>query len=181
MKKCKTCGIEKEETEFFRKRKTSLEGSCKKCKRQKVLDKLALNPQKYREKERIRSEQRRKTDEWKEWRKDYQKRKRQDISRKSLEYYHSTPKVKEKQVVWRNKNRDKYRRYLRKYNEYNPLKRRAQRVLNYHVNKGNMTRPDICFECKENCKAEAHHADYTKPLDVIWLCRKCHCAKHRNI
>ena len=33
----------------------------------------------------------------------------------------------------------------------------------------------------ENCgsaKVEAHHADYSKPLDVHWLCRICHEAEH---
>jgi hypothetical protein len=28
-------------------------------------------------------------------------------------------------------------------------------------------------------KAECHHPDYTKPLEIIWLCRRCHKRIHR--
>jgi len=34
-----------------------------------------------------------------------------------------------------------------------------------------------CVVCR-NPKSEAHHEDYSKPLDVIWLCRRCHRAWH---
>lgn len=29
--------------------------------------------------------------------------------------------------------------------------------------------------------ADAHHSDYTRPLRVKWLCRRCHKAEHRRI
>ncbi len=31
----------------------------------------------------------------------------------------------------------------------------------------------ICSDCGET-KVEAHHEDYSKPLDVEWLCKKHH-------
>ena len=34
-----------------------------------------------------------------------------------------------------------------------------------------------CLECGEK-KTEAHHRDYFKPLEVIWLCRNHHQAEH---
>ena len=57
---------------------------------------------------------------------------------------------------------------------------RARRKLNYEIERGRVTRPDRCSECGVGCRAEAHHHDYSKPLEVTWLCRKCHKWKHRK-
>lgn len=43
------------------------------------------------------------------------------------------------------------------------------------IQNGKLVRPDRCESCKRKRKhIEAHHDDYAKPLDVRWLCRKCH-------
>lgn len=34
-----------------------------------------------------------------------------------------------------------------------------------------------CNDCGSTA-TEAHHEDYSKPLDVVWLCRDCHHSKH---
>jgi hypothetical protein len=41
---------------------------------------------------------------------------------------------------------------------------------------GALVRPDACSRCggSGNGRIEAHHEDYDKPLDVIWLCKSCH-------
>jgi hypothetical protein len=47
---------------------------------------------------------------------------------------------------------------------------------------GKLKRPDICTRCKlppfEGCVIQGHHSDYSKPLDVIWLCSECHGREH---
>lgn len=37
-----------------------------------------------------------------------------------------------------------------------------------------------CVRCG-NVKAVAHHEDYDKPLDIIWLCQPCHKQRHKEI
>lgn len=36
-----------------------------------------------------------------------------------------------------------------------------------------------CIKCGTRI-AEMHHQDYSKPLDIEWLCRRCHQAEHRR-
>lgn len=37
-----------------------------------------------------------------------------------------------------------------------------------------------CMRCTEP-KTIAHHEDYDKPLDVMWLCQPCHKQRHKEI
>ena len=37
-----------------------------------------------------------------------------------------------------------------------------------------------CVRCGET-KSLAHHEDYDKPLEVIWLCQPCHKQRHKEI
>lgn len=56
-----------------------------------------------------------------------------------------------------------------------PHARNAQNMVAYHLRKGHLTRPTICESCGvESDKIEAAHEDYSKPLEIKWLCRSCH-------
>ena len=65
-----------------------------------------------------------------------------------------------------------------------PKKRSPERIKAYNkltkeLALGNMIRPDACSQCgKTGCPIEAHHEDYSKPLDVMWLCNVCHTEQH---
>jgi hypothetical protein len=37
-----------------------------------------------------------------------------------------------------------------------------------------------CLRCG-NVKSLAHHEDYDKPLDVMWLCQPCHKQRHKEL
>ena len=41
--------------------------------------------------------------------------------------------------------------------------------------------PKPCERCENSNDIEAHHEDYSRPLDVIWLCKACHGERHREI
>lgn len=43
---------------------------------------------------------------------------------------------------------------------------------------GLITRPTECELCKKSGKPEGHHEDYDKPLDLAWVCRRCHVFLH---
>jgi hypothetical protein len=53
--------------------------------------------------------------------------------------------------------------------------RSAQSLLRYHVQAGNIARPDACERCgATGQQIEGAHCDYDQPLQVEWLCVPCH-------
>lgn len=45
------------------------------------------------------------------------------------------------------------------------------------IKRGELTRPEVCG-CGNSGPIHGHHPDYSKPLEVIWLCRSCHRQLH---
>lgn len=57
---------------------------------------------------------------------------------------------------------------------FDPVKQPAREKLVRAVRRGDLTR-GACAMCHGSEKpTDGHHFDYSRPLDVIWLCRKCH-------
>lgn len=63
-----------------------------------------------------------------------------------------------------------------------PERRAAQIALGNAIRDGKIVKPNNCSVCgtEAEIRLEGHHYDYTKPLDVIWCCTKCHSAIHRQ-
>lgn len=57
-------------------------------------------------------------------------------------------------------------------------KRRAHSAVWREVRAGRIVRSPLCSCCDRKSKLQAHHADYSKPLDVVWLCPGCHASEH---
>jgi hypothetical protein len=54
----------------------------------------------------------------------------------------------------------------------------ARTILHYYTNSGKIEKPDCCSRCGSKEDIEGHHEDYGRPLDVVWLCFKCHRELH---
>ena len=55
----------------------------------------------------------------------------------------------------------------------------SQSAVAWALKNGKIEKPDICSYCKNgHPQIEAHHEDYSKKLDVIWLCSICHSQLH---
>lgn len=78
--------------------------------------------------------------------------------------------------IWRNSKEGKISILVRKLRYPNATKSRAF----YHAHKQKLTIPDGCERCGDTHeKLEAHHCDYNKPMEVLFLCTWCHNAWHK--
>jgi len=63
----------------------------------------------------------------------------------------------------------------------------AQNLLEKAIKRGVIERKTNCETCGDSgtfkdgrSKIQAHHSDYNRPLDVMWLCQKCHHKWHKE-
>lgn len=69
----------------------------------------------------------------------------------------------------------------RKTKGYVPSREKAlaRRKLRYAIDKGRLVKPSSCSQCGMRGRIHGHHSDYSKPLEVEWLCARCHGERHR--
>ena len=65
------------------------------------------------------------------------------------------------------------------WREKNPEAYMAHSAVSRAVKSGKLVK-DSCLFCNSDENVHAHHNNYSKPLDVIWLCAKCHHRMHAN-
>lgn len=104
-----------------------------------------------------------------------------DNERSRTYYLNNIEKVrKRKREASRKKTKKQlYERYLR-VKAKDPEKYKARYTLRNAVKWGKVIKQP-CQVCG-NVKSQGHHEDYSKPLEVIWLCKEHHDDKHnRNL
>ena len=154
MKICTSCGDEKQETEYYAHPRSAdgLMAICKECHKVRVRKNRAENVERYRQFDRNRAYNADRV----EARKAYAERSKVD------------PNLKAAML----KNR---RAWVMRHGE----KRVAHVVVGNAIRDGRLIK-EPCARCGE-LRVEAHHEDYSRPLDVTWLCKPCHMMRHREI
>jgi hypothetical protein len=150
MKRCSTCREEKERDQFHKDctAKDGLQTSCKICKNAKCRQKYAENPE-WAEKRRLKNSL-------------FHKIRRDSIAERKKSYYesdHGKMLHREHSRAWKSRNKDKIR---------------AHAAVERALKRGIIVKPKYCTNCASSRRLEAHHQDYTKLLDVTWLCKLCH-------
>lgn len=75
------------------------------------------------------------------------------------------------------RRRKKLAETSRAWRDKNPEAYKAHNKVNNAVRDGRLKKEN-CLFCGSDEKIHAHHNDYSKPLEVIWLCTKCHHRMH---
>jgi len=132
--------------------------------------------EKRKNRERYEKWRKKNGERYKEWRrKDYQenKEKYRERQRKYIESHKAH--VNAKQRMWRTLNPEKVRENGRAWDKKTGS---ASNKVHHAIKKG-LIEKEPCQICGR-LPSYAHHCDYNKPLDVMWLCRKCHTEWHRK-
>jgi ribosomal protein S27AE len=85
-----------------------------------------------------------------------------------------------KRIAYAKENPDVIRRLVKAWRKRNPEKREAWWTYANALRRGKIIPPDACSRCGKIGAVDGHHNDYSKPLDVIWLCRRCHIHEHKG-
>jgi len=101
-------------------------------------------------------------------------------------YYHEQPRIRAEACarVAAHRRADPNRRTnvarrFAQYQQRHPDRVSAQHAVQRAVRSGKLVRRP-CEVCGATRYVHGHHDDYTKPLDVVWLCRSCHLELHRR-
>jgi len=206
MKTCTVCKENKEFILFYKDKraKDGLYSCCKPCMDKKNAEWRLKNPEKIKKLSKLHHENNREKDRdrsreyaRKLRKENYQKyrenkdnwdknnpEKVKEIRKKALKKWtlKNPEKIKKINEEWLKKNPEKLKEYQRKAAKLSrikfPEKNAARKMVSGAITLGLLIRPSTCSKCLIECKPEGHHPDYSKPLEVVWLCRQCHNKEH---
>lgn len=155
---CSKCNVEKDESCFeFRIDTKKFRKTCKECRNQKfrekypdIKEKVQATHKKNREKNKEHYTRQSRDRYWKN------RTELLDKARKRPNYGKSNPDSAKR---WYKNNKEKVL---------------AHRFVKDAIGFGLLKPPINCQLCRNIDKLHAHHKDYSKPFDVLWLCPACH-------
>ena len=77
--------------------------------------------------------------------------------------------------------RESHYRANEKYRASSPERDKARNAVNNAIRDGRLTPWPVCAIPECECAPEAHHPDYSRLLDVVWLCDWHHKAAHNLV
>lgn len=85
-------------------------------------------------------------------------------------------KIAERKKRWlaSDKGKESHIKSVQIWKKANSNKVLAYKTVERAIKNGALVPKDKCEVCGSKHKIEAHHPDYRKPLQVIWLCKICH-------
>lgn len=106
-----------------------------------------------------------------------------DAERASMRAYFAS--TREKHIAdcreWRAANRDRVRAW--KLAEHRSPEGLARRAVQNAVKYGHIKKSLVCELCNSQFpknRIYGHHEDYSRKLDVVWVCLTCHAKIHRE-
>lgn len=166
-KQCFKCGETKPLDDFYVHRKMS-DGhvnKCKECNKRDVQQNYDKNRAYFQEYDRHRNT--------------LPQRKEAATLRAKWRQEHEPERVREYQRRTRKRHAEARKAEQRRIRADFPTKYQARNAVSNALRKGTLIRQP-CAQCGD-MKSHGHHEDYTKPLDVVWLCPLHHKARHKEL
>jgi len=181
MKICKICGIEKQLDEFHfqSKNKDGRHTICIICRREIQKEYRIKYRDSINESRRNKLNNKNERDKCNEYHREYYRLNKEKFNLLQKLYRQEHPErclASSKKYALKNPHIRK--KISEKYAKNNPEKRRAKGTLNKAVSSGRIIKQP-CTVCG-SLNVHAHHSDYSKPLEVIWLCPKHHKEIHQK-
>jgi hypothetical protein len=163
---CRMCGASKPYGDFYRAlRNTSgYRTECKKCTNEVQRIKYFADPEPNRKRAKL-------------WREAHPEREREN-HRRNRDANPAAANERNRRYYIR--NRERLRAADAREMKRSPEKFAARFAVNNAVRDGRLAKPTACETCGATGRLHGHHHDYSRPLDVKWLCAKCHAQIHAH-
>ena len=103
-----------------------------------------------------------------------------DVQARRVKYYkENSDKMRVRKVRQRKENPEKTREDDARYRGRYPERVKARKAVYHAMRAGWLVKPKVCSMCPVG-EPEAHHKDYSRPLDIVWLCKECHVVADRS-
>jgi hypothetical protein len=74
-----------------------------------------------------------------------------------------------------------YYERTRQYRREKPERYRCYWIVQEAIKNGDLVRPGMCSKCGKRDDIVAHHDDYNRPFDIVWLCVSCDRQLHADL